>query len=130
MKSLVQGLMSKSKKKQKGMTLVELLAVIVILGIVAAIGTVAIGGIIKNSRVNADNATMDMIEEAARLWVIDNNHTADKADQSIQTELIAKGYLNLSSLVTKEDSTKSFSNFSVDFGTNGEFTVTVVDPTP
>ncbi|WP_313234969.1 prepilin-type N-terminal cleavage/methylation domain-containing protein [Sporosarcina ureae] len=41
------------KLNQKGLTLVELLAVIVILGIIAAIAVPAIGNIINNSKVNA-----------------------------------------------------------------------------
>lgn len=80
MKSLVQGLMSKSKKKQKGMTLVELLAVIVILGIVAAIGTVAIGNIIENSRTDAIERQEDMIEQAARLYYLDTDAAGTAAN--------------------------------------------------
>jgi type IV pilus assembly protein PilA len=72
MKKVFKGLMGKSKKKQKGMTLVELLAVIVILGIVAAIGTVAIGNIIENSRTKAEARKLDMMEEAAKMYHMDN----------------------------------------------------------
>jgi len=72
MKTMIQGFMGKSKKKQKGMTLVELLAVIVILGIVAAIGTIAIGNIIENSREEAKVRTVEMIEEAAKMYYLDN----------------------------------------------------------
>ena len=48
--------LQKRLNNEKGLTLVELLAVIVILGIIAAIAVPSIGGIIQNSRVKALNA--------------------------------------------------------------------------
>ena len=44
-------LLQKRLKNEKGLTLVELLAVIVILGVIAAIAVPSIGNIIENSRV-------------------------------------------------------------------------------
>lgn len=54
-------------KDEEGMTLVELLAVIVILSIVAAIGGVAIAGVIQRSREDARVADIQMLYEAATL---------------------------------------------------------------
>ena len=48
--------LQKRLKNEKGLTLVELLAVIVILGIIAAIAVPSIGGIIQDSRVKAVKA--------------------------------------------------------------------------
>ena len=45
--------LQKRLNNEKGLTLVELLAVIVILGIIAAIAVPSIGGIIQNSREKA-----------------------------------------------------------------------------
>ena len=45
--------LQKRLKNEKGLTLVELLAVIVILGIIAAIAVPSIGNIVENSRVKA-----------------------------------------------------------------------------
>jgi type IV pilus assembly protein PilA len=56
-------------KNQKGLTLVELLAVIVILGIIAAIAIPSIGGIIDNSKKNADEQTETLVREAAVLYL-------------------------------------------------------------
>ena len=59
------------KKKlgnEKGMTLIELLAVIVILAIIAAIAIPAIGNIIENSRHNAARADVQMVLSSANLY--------------------------------------------------------------
>ena len=63
-------------KNRKGVTLVELLAVIVIMGIIAAIAVPAIGGLIENSRRNAVEGTITSIEEAARLYAVTANPSA------------------------------------------------------
>ena len=54
-------------KNEKGLTLIELLAVIVILAIVAAIATPAIGNIIDNSRDKAILADASSVLSAAKL---------------------------------------------------------------
>ena len=54
-------------RDEEGMTLVELLAVIVILSIVAAMGGVAIAGVIQRSREDARVADVQMLYEAATL---------------------------------------------------------------
>ncbi|MGE7113862.1 type II secretion system protein [Lysinibacillus sp. NPDC047702] len=59
-------------KNQKGLTLIELLAVIVILMIVAAIAVPAIGNIVENSRYNAVKADAINALNAAHLYYTDN----------------------------------------------------------
>nr|WP_084246823.1 prepilin-type N-terminal cleavage/methylation domain-containing protein [Planomicrobium okeanokoites] len=68
------------KKKlgnEKGMTLIELLAVIVILAIIAAIAIPAIGNIIENSRVGAAKSDYINAISAAELYVLDNPTDTD-----------------------------------------------------
>ena len=79
------------KKNQKGMTLVELLAVIVILGLVAAIGTIAVGNIVDNSKTKADERKAEMIEQAARMFILDDNTPTTDGEVTI-TELVSNGY--------------------------------------
>lgn len=59
-------------KEQKGLTLIELLAVIVILAIIAAIAIPAIGNIIENSRVGAAKSDYINAIAGAELYFIDN----------------------------------------------------------
>lgn len=58
-------------KEQKGLTLIELLAVIVILAIIAAIAIPAIGNIIENSRVGAIKSDALNIMSAGELYFVD-----------------------------------------------------------
>lgn len=60
-------------KNQKGLTLIELLAVVVILGIISAIAVPSIGGLIDNSKKDAHVANAQQMINAAKIAV-----TADK----------------------------------------------------
>ena len=67
---------AKQLKDERGLTLVELLVVVVILGIIAAIAVVAIGGIIENSKKDAMVADAKQMVSAAKL------HTASNPEAS------------------------------------------------
>lgn len=62
----------KKRLNQKGLTLIELLAVIVILAIVAAIAIPAIGNVIENSRYKAVKADAINVLNAANLYYTEN----------------------------------------------------------
>lgn len=88
--------MKKMLKNAKGLTLVELLAVIVILGIVAAIAVPAIGNTIEKSKTKADLGSYDMIVDAAIRWSIEeqaDGNAGTTSDVSISDKLVDAGYL-------------------------------------
>lgn len=63
---------AKQLKDERGLTLVELLVVVVILGIIAAIAVVAIGGIIENSKKDAMVADAKQMVSAAKIYSASN----------------------------------------------------------
>lgn len=56
-------------KNERGLTLIELLAVIVIIGIVSAIAVPSVGNIIENSRRDAHVANARMLIDATRMAI-------------------------------------------------------------
>jgi type IV pilus assembly protein PilA len=94
--------MKKRLKNEKGLTLIELLAVIVILAIIAAIAIPAIGNIIDNSRYNAVKSDATNVLNAANIYF---------AERSLETEvtvqgLIDEGYLENAGNFEGEDGAK------------------------
>lgn len=65
--------LKKRIENEKGLSLVELLAVIVILAIVAAIAIPAIGNIIANSKAKSEISDAIQILNAAKMYELDGN---------------------------------------------------------
>ncbi|MCP2035072.1 type IV pilus assembly protein PilA [Planomicrobium sp. HSC-17F08] len=81
--------LQKKLNNEKGMTLIELLAVIVIIAIIAAIAIPAIGNIIENSRYSAIKADATNIMAAADVYFADGNSGASVTI----AQLTSAGYL-------------------------------------
>jgi len=96
----------KMTRNEKGFTLVELLAVIVILGIIAAIAVPSIAGVIERSRMDAHVANARQMIESSRLYVVSENielgdstdpeeiylHTAADKGSDSKNDLVEEGY--------------------------------------
>ncbi|WP_243354480.1 type II secretion system protein [Bacillus litorisediminis] len=124
----------KAWKNEKGLTLVELLAVVVILGIIAAIAVPSVGGIIENSKKDAHIANAQQMISSAKLVAISELTTKDGSTFYIPLDyLIDKGYLdnfenpftnnNYSGVTPDSDSFNNF-DFTLPSGTLHYVTVT------
>jgi len=82
-------------KNQKGLTLVEVLAVIVILGIIAAIAIPAVNTMIDKSRDEAHRANAQLIIDSARMYVTVEDLLGGGVNETEVTaeDLVKEGYL-------------------------------------
>ncbi|GAF64082.1 type II secretory pathway, pseudopilin PulG [Bacillus sp. TS-2] len=106
--------MVKRLKNERGLTLVELLAVVVILGIIAAIAVPSIGMIIENSKKDAAVSNAQQILNAAQLYKAGSNSSESelKHDQ-------LKEYLEGDGIINPWDASTPITEYSVTL-TSGE----------
>ncbi|QSB08375.1 prepilin-type N-terminal cleavage/methylation domain-containing protein [Lysinibacillus fusiformis] len=96
-------------KNEKGLTLVELLAVIVILAIVAAIAVPAIGNVIDNSRYKALKADAINVIHAAQFYFMEHP-SADPWQEVKVRKLVSEGYLDSAGKILEADKENQYAN--------------------
>ncbi|WP_419873955.1 prepilin-type N-terminal cleavage/methylation domain-containing protein [Candidatus Pristimantibacillus sp. PTI5] len=110
------------KRNQKGLTLIELLAVLVIVGIIAAIAIPAIGGTIAKSKSKADASSQQLVQEAALRYMVDHQGDTPAVTTVTLATLVNDGYLNATP--TFNDG-KNNVTISPVLNSNGSWTITV-----
>lgn len=107
---------------QKGLTLIELLAIIVILGIIAAIAVPAVGNIIDNSRKDAHIANALSLISAAKLY-----QASEQNPQNPMFYVATGGVLNdyVESLTDPWKNEKYTGQPKVEIGVDGVYRVSV-----
>lgn len=86
-------------KNEKGLTLIELLAVIVVLAIISAIAIPSIGNIMENTRYNAVKADAINVLNAAQLYYTDNPE-GDSGVSGTETSVTVKQLIEAKYLET------------------------------
>ncbi|MBG9543560.1 hypothetical protein ABE29_12390 [Cytobacillus firmus] len=99
----------KRLKDQKGLTLIELLAVIVILGIIAAIAVPSIGGLINKTKEDAKVAEAVQIVNAAKLFITTNPSERELNHSDLESYLDKVDDTTYTVEVTKDEETGKFS---------------------
>ncbi|MDK8639500.1 prepilin-type N-terminal cleavage/methylation domain-containing protein [Niallia taxi] len=108
-------LLKKHIKNEKGLTLIELLAVIVILGIIAAIAIPSIANIIEKSRFDAVKADAVQILNSAQTYISANDYQTG----TLTNEQLGAYVENVDTFVTSGTGA-----YSVTVGANGALTFT------
>lgn len=82
----------------KGFTLVELLAVITILGVVLSITVLSVTSVINNSKNSLSKTQKYNVEEAAKVYYLKEGIESDNTCVSI-SDLISKGYVEAKEVI-------------------------------
>ena len=101
-------------KNKNAFTLVELIAVVSILGLIALIVYPTIASVIKDARENSYQDQVTVIEKAAKSWSIDNASklsTDGKSYNLKMSELLNGGYISSEDVKDPRNSSKTLSGY-------------------
>ena len=91
--ALVKLINQQKQKSKKGFTLVELIVVIAILGILAALVVPSVTGYIQKAQDATNEANAQMLYSAAQLYITDMDTAGTPVDTVSISDLVSKGYI-------------------------------------
>ncbi|AZN43340.1 type II secretion system protein [Paenibacillus albus] len=111
-------------KNQKGLTLIELLAVVVILGVIAAIAVPSVFNIMNNSKKDAEVANANQLISSAKILVANGTITTTKTEtlanmvtdgvmDSVLKDPFTKAAYDTAEVVVTYDSTANTFSYAV-----------------
>jgi len=100
---------------KKAFTLIELIAVVAILGLIASIVMPAVSSIIRSTRDKAYNSQIEIIIKAAKAWGVEHvNELPDEGGQpfSLQlSSLTSEGYISSDDIIDPRNKKKNLSGY-------------------
>lgn len=115
-------LLKKRLKNEKGLTLVEVLAVVVILAIVAMIAIPAIGNLIENNRIKAIKADAINVISAAQIYYTEGGKGIFGTKDN-NNKIIGEDYVQNFGSISKDDLTVTRDGKIKATGTKGNVTI-------
>jgi general secretion pathway protein G len=94
--ALALGTRIKNAFNQAGVTLIELLAVIVILGILAGVGFTVVTNSSENARISTDDTNINLLVDATQRFLMDRPNTGSQTwDEATEltANLVNNGYI-------------------------------------
>lgn len=116
--------MKRLGKNQKGVTLIELMAVVVILGIIAGVAGAAVTGSFSKAKENSDKASQAVIREAVQRYIIEHTPPTNEYNKINMKLLVDKHAI--ADYPQKSDG----KYFQVAVSDDGTVTISDVEATP
>lgn len=119
--------MKKLLKEKKGFTLVELMVVVIIVGILAAVAVPLYRGNVKKAQASEGQALLGSVRTAQRIYYAEHDEYGAWADISDQVELTDNRYFTNNPSITLSTDGSAYTATAVGAGDASDITVTITE---